>query len=350
MDKIIKAFKHIFIPHEHNDYKPHIFRELSVGVIVVILIILFSVSTSTKIYINRSDMTSAVLPAVLIDLTNNARESNGVSLLARNSTLDKAAQMKANDMATLSYFAHTSPSGLTPWHWFAKANYVFSYAGENLAIDFSESVDVKNAWLDSPTHKANILNSKFTEIGIATAEGYYNGHPTTYVVQMFGKPIFPSNVVKNTDNKNEVKDVSIPKDVTPIKENENVEKIAISPVVKGEDINIFPEIGDLEIVKEDSEFISVKNKSVVEEGVRQAPTIKENYSRWYERFIFFTPSFINIIFKIIVYIIVLSLILMIIVEIKKQHLKSIIYGVLLLIILLCLIYLNKSFFSFNFLF
>lgn len=349
MHKIIKKFKHIFIPHEHNDYKPHLFREFSVGIIAVVLVVLFSISAGTKLYIEKSDMMGAILPAVLVDLTNNARESNNLALLTRNSTLDQAAQLKANDMVNNSYFAHTSPDGVTPWHWFSKVNYIFSYAGENLAIDFSESVDVEKAWLASPTHKANILNSKFTEIGIATAEGYYNGHPTTYVVQMFGKPIFSYNVVVNTETKKEVKNVSKPKDVLPVKTNDNTDKIAVLPVVKGEDINVFPKISDLEIIKEDSEFISVKNNSVsVQDDSTEVATV-DNYSRWYERFLFLTPSYVNIIYRIIIYVIALALLLMIIIEIKKQHLKNIIYGVLLLAVIIGLIYLNKAFFLVDFL-
>ncbi len=97
--------------------------------------------------------------------------------------------MKADDMATKGYFAHTSPEGLTPWYWFAQVGYNYTYAGENLAINFNESKDVDTAWLASPTHRANILNSHYTEIGIATAQGMYKGVQATFVVQMFGTPV-----------------------------------------------------------------------------------------------------------------------------------------------------------------
>jgi hypothetical protein len=96
--------------------------------------------------------------------------------------------MKANDMAAKSYFAHTSPEGIDPWYWFNQAGYKFSYAGENLAIDFSDSDAVNSAWMNSPTHRANLLDQHYTEIGIATAQGLYQGHVTTFVVEEFGKP------------------------------------------------------------------------------------------------------------------------------------------------------------------
>ena len=61
--------------------------------------------------------------------------------------------MKAQDMATLGYFAHVSPDGKTPWYWIEKVGYDYQYAGENLAINFSDSKDVTNAWMASPLHK-----------------------------------------------------------------------------------------------------------------------------------------------------------------------------------------------------
>ena len=60
------------------------------------------------------------------------------------------------------------------------------HRGSGLAFNYSE--DINRAWLDSSGHKANILNDNFTEIGIATAEGTFNGHKTIFVVQMFGTP------------------------------------------------------------------------------------------------------------------------------------------------------------------
>jgi len=90
-------------------------------------------------------------------------------------------------MAANSYFAHTSPSGVTPWDWFEKVGYQFSYAGENLAVDFSNSQDVTNAWMNSPEHRSNIMNSNFTQIGMATAQGTLNGQPATFVAEEFAR-------------------------------------------------------------------------------------------------------------------------------------------------------------------
>lgn len=133
-----------------------------------------------------SDNMAAVISAVMVDLTNHEREKIGT--LSVNPQLVAAAQAKADDMAEKGYFAHNSPDGTTSWQWFRDAGYSFAFAGENLAVDFTDSEDVVDAWMDSPTHRANIMDGRFTEIGIATAVGTYKGQKAIFVVQMFGTP------------------------------------------------------------------------------------------------------------------------------------------------------------------
>jgi hypothetical protein len=108
--------------------------------------------------------------------------------LQRNTVLDAAAQQKAQHMAKNEYFSHFSPTGVSPWHWFDEAGYVYAHAGENLAIHFTDSSEVVEAWMDSPTHRENIVDGKYTEIGVGTAKGTYEGYDTVYVVQLFGAP------------------------------------------------------------------------------------------------------------------------------------------------------------------
>jgi len=152
------------------------------------LVISIFLASSLDVVIIRSQQYASVVAAVLVDLANTDRTQNRLDGLTINPVLVKAAQAKANDMAAKSYFAHTSPDGVDPWYWFNQAGYKFSYAGENLAIDFSDSDAVNSAWMNSPTHRANLLDQHYTEIGIATAEGLYQGHTTTFVVQEFGAP------------------------------------------------------------------------------------------------------------------------------------------------------------------
>ena len=131
---------------------------------------------------------AAVISSVIVDLVNGDRGTNDLGGLTWSPVLAKAAQAKADDMAAKGYFAHVSPEGVNSWYWFRQAGYNFVYAGENLAVDFYDSADVERAWMASPTHRANILNGHYTEIGVATAQGVYQGHLTTFAVQMFGQP------------------------------------------------------------------------------------------------------------------------------------------------------------------
>ncbi len=157
----------------------------------------------------ETNQLAAVITSTLVDLANNDRKQDSIGTLTINPKLVAAAQAKANDMAAKGYFAHTSPDGRTSWSWFKDAGYGFSYAGENLAVNFADSEDVEEAWMDSPTHRANILNGKFTEIGIATAQGEYKGKKTTFVVQMFGRPraevaFAPVNVSQEPESPTEI--------------------------------------------------------------------------------------------------------------------------------------------------
>ncbi len=160
---------------------------VSVSAAALLVVSIFVMSSLDSILI-RSQQYASVLASVLVDLTNDDRSSNELHTLKVNPVLQIAAQAKADDMAAKGYFAHVSPEGRDPWYWIQHAGYSFDYAGENLAVDFSDSTDVERAWMNSPSHRDNLLNGHYTEIGIATAEGMYQGHRTTFVVQEFGRP------------------------------------------------------------------------------------------------------------------------------------------------------------------
>ncbi|HVM76857.1 MAG TPA: CAP domain-containing protein [Candidatus Paceibacterota bacterium] len=179
--------KKYLIPHEENDFMPKLLRPKFVAFVCMIMIageIAFLLGAT---YVApRSKLFGIILTNALVDQTNESRTANGVPALHENATLDAAAQLKANDMVKNNYFAHTSPAGLTPWYWFDQVGYNFNYAGENLAVNFSDSEDVTSAWMNSPEHRENILNANYSDIGMATAQGMFQGHPATYVVELFG--------------------------------------------------------------------------------------------------------------------------------------------------------------------
>lgn len=183
------SLRDLFIPHAGNDYAPHILQRAAMIMMLGLIIATFTVANLHSLFWLTSDwLVSTILPSVIVDLTNVERNDNGAGQLTRNATLDAAAQLKANDMAKNSYFAHYSPTGVSPWYWFDEAGYVYSHAGENLAVHFTDSDQVVEAWMKSPSHRANIVDEGFTEIGVGTARGKYEGYDTVFVVQLFGTP------------------------------------------------------------------------------------------------------------------------------------------------------------------
>lgn len=203
-----KKVKKYLIPQKDNDFHPHLLGTFPLAVLTLVVFAILAFS-SFHIQIINSPNLASVVSRVLVDMTNTERARENIGLLSTNPLLTIAAQAKANDMAQKGYFAHNSPEGLTPWYWMKEAGYSFAYAGENLAVNFTDSADVEDGWMNSIKHRENILNKKFTEIGIATAQGIYKGKETTFVVQMFGRPnshIVNSEIIVtsdslNTDNK-----------------------------------------------------------------------------------------------------------------------------------------------------
>lgn len=178
-----------FVPSEENGYRPNSLEARASAIMLLLIMCTFAIANVHAILLVSSDwFVGSIIPAALITMTNEQRDTEALPTLARSTILDTAAQMKADDMARYSYFAHESPDGITPWHWFEKAGYTYAYAGENLAVHFSDSEEVVKAWMNSPGHRANIMASNYREIGIGTAKGTYKGTPTVYVVQFFGTP------------------------------------------------------------------------------------------------------------------------------------------------------------------
>src|SRR3990167_222918 len=214
---MISWLKKHFIPHQGNDHRPHILRNCNIKniLILVILLEIFTFLIPTFTYINRTGGMAAVISAVLANLTNEERQAQNLQTLAVSPILNKAAEMKAADMATKSYFAHTSPEGKTPWYWLDQAGFKYQYAGENLAINFSDSKDVTNAWMASPTHKANIVKGNYSEIGTGIAVGMYEGRKTIFVAQVYANPILKTSQ-ESEINKIDVKKIPINSSVSEI--------------------------------------------------------------------------------------------------------------------------------------
>ncbi len=162
--------------------------ETGAAILLIVALLVFGSVVLQTLYIRGGGNLGAIYSSSILLLANEDREAVNVPDLVTNPLLEEAAQRKADDMVKNGYFAHVSPDGVTPWHWFQEVGYDYNYAGENLAVNFTDSEKVHNAWMNSLYHRSNILDMRFTEIGIATAEGRFNGKSTIFVVQMFGNP------------------------------------------------------------------------------------------------------------------------------------------------------------------
>lgn len=128
----------------------------------------------------------------LLESTNSARSQNGISTLKLNSQLNAAAQAKANDMAARNYWSHNTPEGNLPWIFVSAQNYAYQKLGENLATGFADERTTVNGWLSSPSHRDNMLDGTFSEVGFGfTNNGNYTSAmrgPMTIVVAFYGQP------------------------------------------------------------------------------------------------------------------------------------------------------------------
>ncbi len=133
---------------------------------------------------------TAVSNTSLLQETNIQRSNNGKTALALNSQLNAAAQEKANDMATRGYWSHTTPEGREPWQFISSAGYVYSYAGENLAYGFTTSADAVAGWMNSPSHRDNLLSINYTDVGFgfANSANYQGEGEQTIIVAMYAAP------------------------------------------------------------------------------------------------------------------------------------------------------------------
>src|SRR3989338_512287 len=317
------VFKKYFIPHHENGYRPHFFRLEAMASVFLFVAAIFGLAFTQMFVLSRTHYLAAVLPGVLVDMANQDRGIYNLTPLVINKTLQEAAQEKANDMATRGYFAHVSPTGITPWYWFTKAGYRFIYAGENLAINFSDSSVVNQAWMNSPGHRANILNANFTEVGIATAEGLYEAKPTIFVAQMFGKPA-PLAVASPAPTLTSV--VHAKAGTTPQPGSEKV-----VPIIS------------------DNQFIAVRNTDVGD----AAPTSSESdvpttlgtteYATLPQKVLSSPKMFLDLAYLLVAALVLFAILLSLGIELRKHHAKHIFSGLVMLLVVIGLSYLYQQY-------
>lgn len=176
-----------FLPHRETHKKTPLLSVEAFGVYIVLFLALqLSFKVINLVYPGVLGISSSIEKQEVIRLTNVERSRLGLGSVGENQSLDQAALAKARNMFEENYWAHFSPSGKDPWGFMLSSGYRFSFAGENLAKNFQDSQSVVTAWMQSPSHRENIINGKYKDIGVAVIDGTLNGQQTTLVVQMFG--------------------------------------------------------------------------------------------------------------------------------------------------------------------
>ena len=187
-----KTIARLFHPSQYNNHRSKLLHPESILYFCLIALASFSLVRAIRFFPGLENSilgyASNITAEEVLVQTNQQRASNGLSNLVIDSKLSQAALAKGQDMFTDQYWSHIAPDGREPWDFIKNSGYVYRAAGENLARDFMNTGDMVTAWMASPAHRENILNSKFEEVGIAVINGTLQGFETTLVVQMFGTP------------------------------------------------------------------------------------------------------------------------------------------------------------------
>ncbi|MFA6081087.1 MAG: CAP domain-containing protein [Patescibacteria group bacterium] len=223
MEKIKTFIHRLFVPHEENNFRA---KSLHTDFLTVYLVIAFLMMIAFKQGNNVLGFATDISVNKLYQLTNEQRQNNNLSPLSLNSALTLAAQRKAENMFAENYWAHYSPDGKTPWDFILGAGYQYEYAGENLAKNFLFSNGVVDAWMNSATHRDNILKKEYTEVGYAIVNGVLNGEQTTIVVQEFGKPMASSFTPETVEASEATKNVPALPEVKAVVEKRTEQIVA----------------------------------------------------------------------------------------------------------------------------
>ncbi len=208
--KAIDKFQFIyhFLPHPDNKTRAGLLSHKSILIYCLLILLVTGLFRLIPLVLpGVLGYASDINVSDLLKYTNEQRKLNGVSELRLNAKLTAAAQKKGAHMFEKNYWAHISPDGVEPWDFILKENYDYIYAGENLAKNFSNSKDVVTAWLNSPSHRDNLLSPNYDEVGFAVENGVLDGYETTLVVQMFGRPRDKSQIASVFEEKNLLKEI-----------------------------------------------------------------------------------------------------------------------------------------------
>lgn len=140
-----------------------------------------------SVFSTTADKSALTKNGVIQWTNNNRRDASGLSILKENELLNMSAKKKLDDMFKNEYFEHDSLIGVGVGDLGKEAGYEYILIGENLAMgNFKNDKAILEAWMNSPGHRANILNDKYSDIGVAVGQGIFKGQNVWLAVQHFG--------------------------------------------------------------------------------------------------------------------------------------------------------------------
>ncbi len=191
--RVKKLLHHYFVPHHGNNFRAKLLHNSTLAIIAALM--LFVGFSSVSVHRSHPQVLGIAYQVNINDLwniTNLDRSENGLPPLHLSKRLTQAAQEKAADMFAKNYWAHFAPDGsTTPWMFIKDSGYQYVYAGENLAKGYTTSDSVVQAWMNSPSHRENMLSKNYTDVGFAVEPGHLQGEDTVLVVEMFGSTTAP---------------------------------------------------------------------------------------------------------------------------------------------------------------
>jgi len=337
---IVLKIKSIFVPCSENNYRPKFLESKFLFYYLLFLLILKLITVSSLIYFPKTIFFADLSNTILIQLTNQGREFLSLNPLKENPQLSQAAYLKAQDMVAKDYFAHQSPEGKTPWYWIKAANYDYQYAGENLAIGFLDPEEVYQTWEDSPSHRANLFNQDYQDIGIAVLKGDFRGNETFVVVQLFGSPKITPKEQPSPEGT-----PPVPSGAGEVEEKITEEKPEISPQEISQEMPQ-EKVGQDEVVFGESE----EKAGPLEEPL--SPVYLSSFenreirnSFGFNFFQFLSLNYNNLIQKIIFYslvFIIISLIINIFVRVDVQYEDLIVKAAFSIVLLMLFNFLDKE--------
>jgi uncharacterized protein YkwD len=176
---------------EHHRHTKHYLKAYHPYLPLLLLVIVgLAVNSFWNIRTGVLGASTNMSASSLLLSTNRERLTHNQDAIRLNDQLSSAAQAKANDMVAKDYWSHTTPSGQEPWAFVKKSGYTYFAAGENLAYGFNDADQAISGWMNSPEHRANLLNPDYQDVGfgIATSKDFQHHGKTMVIVAMYGQP------------------------------------------------------------------------------------------------------------------------------------------------------------------